>query len=231
MSHEFPYERQCQNSDRQQMCGAAVMVMVYRSFGKECDQAQVWKRISRPASAGRWNSRTHVLADDARAQGLQSLILKLKGDPWPTVSRSLDANVRIVVNHRHKISRGGHFSVLLDVSGDHVVYHDPDDGPFRRCTKQDFLGMWRPSSLFRQVAGQVLIAISEATTGERVCEQCHAEIPYRMECPGCAGDVSLEPLVSLGCIEATCSRRGWERLHCPSCDRAIENLDQSDGDG
>ncbi|HEY3839596.1 MAG TPA: C39 family peptidase, partial [Bryobacteraceae bacterium] len=60
----IPYEKQ---SDPQvnRGCGAACLSMVYRSFGKEVPQAEIWPAIAKKNRFGSIASTSHLMAQDA----------------------------------------------------------------------------------------------------------------------------------------------------------------------
>src|SRR5262245_49511442 len=83
-------------------CGAACLVMVYRSLGIVAHQREVWQRIARMGHRGQPRGHTKQIAQEALGRGLAALIVQAR-DPWLAVSRCLAQSsqpVRIIVNHR-----------------------------------------------------------------------------------------------------------------------------------
>ena len=65
------YERQ-QDADGNRMCGAAALCMVYRFFGVECTQAEVWKAVA----GGTRSARTRLICVDSLQRGFDALIVR-----------------------------------------------------------------------------------------------------------------------------------------------------------
>src|SRR5262249_35918172 len=92
-------------------------------------------------------------------------------------------------------------------------------GPTRRLTHAELLELWLPRFANSEIAGNVLIGVSNAGTPSAAsCEFCRTPMPDSVECPRCKKSVGLEPSALLGCINDMCIARMWDHLCCPSCD-------------
>jgi hypothetical protein len=54
-------------------CGAASLSMVYRSFGKDVAQAQIWPAIGKQNRFGSFAATTHLMAQDALRRGFAAV--------------------------------------------------------------------------------------------------------------------------------------------------------------
>lgn len=216
----IPYEKQPDEPPRL-MCGAAALCMVYRSYGLELTQESVWPYISRSGFAGQKVARTYLLAADALRHGLTAVVFQAK-DPWPTLRRCLNADLRVIVNHAIGGQRfSGHYSVLTGCDDDGLTLHDPLVGPDRRLTKSEFLELWQPRYGRGDVVGNILVAFADHSQWPTVCAECGHVNPTSWVCSICRKDCPLQPLAGLGCTQKDCARRVWQRLYCPYCDREI----------
>jgi hypothetical protein len=161
------------------------------------------------------------LAADAPSRGLSAVVLQTF-NPWPCLLRLHEAGVRAIVSHRLSPSAPwGHFSVLVDIDEQGISLHDPQLGPRRRLPREAFLDLWRPSGLRSEAAGHVAVAINRLRQGDSSCRNCRKPIPRTAACPGCEFLIPLAPAEALGCMDASCSERLWQRLFCPRCDFAL----------
>jgi len=216
---EFPFEPQ----QDKRGCGAAALCMVYRSFGLACLQSEIWPRLARNGPWGLNRTDTRVLSADALSRGLAALILRGR-DPWRVLELSVAASLRVILNHRpNAASRAGHYSVLVGINGDDVVLHDPRVGPFWRLTRAELLELWRPDFGRSEITGQVLVAFTNAPASALSCEICGANIPQSVTCVNCQKAILLHPGAMLGCVNATCRNRTWERIFCSNCDMGLSN--------
>jgi ABC-type bacteriocin/lantibiotic exporter with double-glycine peptidase domain len=211
---DIPYERQ---QDRRG-CGAAALCMVYRSLGVACVQAEVWRRLARPGPWGALRTNTWRLAADALRCGLAALVLQTR-EPWAVLSTSAARDVRVILNHRLRSgSAEGHYSVLVAVDDEAALLHDPEAGPARHLRRAELLELWRPERGCGEVAGYVLVAVSNRTPDPSACAACGLILPEAIPCPACREPVPLLPGPVAGCLTAACPGRTWDRIFCPGCD-------------
>jgi hypothetical protein len=210
-----PFERQ----DDPASCGAAVLAMIYRSFGIERRQDEIWPAIATQSSRGRRCARAQSLVMDARRCGLDGLVVQAR-DPWVILERCLDQSVRVILNHAtDEASGAGHFSVLRALTPGSIVVHDPYVGPDRTLARDEFLRLWNPRSSRREILDQVLIAISDTPSGVGPCPLCSVLAGDEFTCPNCGRAVVLQPLAVLRCLTDWCPMRNWELVFCPYCDQ------------
>lgn len=221
----IPFERQAE----QRTCGAAALVMAYRSLAAsrrargveeavEATQAGVWERVSRPDQVGGRNAATHLMVKDALQRGFSAVALQAS-DPLRLLLSCRENGVLAILNHRlSPDSPAGHFTVLVGMDDEGVVVHDPSLGPSRRIPFGPLLELWQPRLPGAEIAGNVLIAIADAPPRVGACPACSVPIPGAAPCPKCRGDVPLAPSGVVGCVGAGCLNRTWLRVCCPSCD-------------
>src|SRR5437762_197108 len=94
-----PYEKQ----QGDHTCGAAALCMVYRAFGIECTQTEIWERVAK-ARYGSKRARTYLLAADAIERGLSALVIKAS-EPWRILQRCHEHGVLPIINHRMDTSK------------------------------------------------------------------------------------------------------------------------------
>ncbi len=222
----IPYEQQ----HERRSCGAAALYMVYRSLGLPATQSEIWERVARPGPWGTPRTNTKRLVADAHTLGLAALVLKAS-QPWPLLQQCAANDLRVILNHLLTSgSPAGHYSVLVGVTDDHVVLHDPAGRPDRRLSKAELQDLWGPARGRSETAGHVLVAIAAAPQGAP-CQRCRTEIPALVACPTCRQAIPLQPAAALGCVQPGCPARLWERLFCPSCDRPLSTLVELIADG
>jgi hypothetical protein len=213
----IPYEKQ---SDPQtnRGCGAACLSMVYRSFGKEVAQGEIWPAIAKPNRFGSVASTTHLMAQDAMNRGLSAVAIQAR-HPLQALRLCRDGGLRAILNHRlQPDAPTGHYSVLVDIDGKDVVLHDPFFGPSRRLSHGDLLDLWQPRFANSEIVGNALIVVAAGPALAPVCEFCHTPIPPNVECPQCHKPVGLRPGTMLGCMNNGCIARMWNYICCPYCD-------------
>jgi hypothetical protein len=215
------YEQQ-QSADRQRMCGAAALSMIYRSLGTPVAQAELWGNIARPDAGGNYCAHSFLLAADALQRGYAAMTLAIR-DPWRALQRGMAYGLRMIVNYRMRLSsRTGHFAVVVRVDELSIALHDPQLGPERRITQAEFLKLWRPGPGKSEVSGNVLIAIAAAPGERAACSLCGALIPEEIRCSACGAAVPLQPAALLGCTGRECSQRVWEHVFCCWCDASLD---------
>jgi hypothetical protein len=195
--------------------------MVYRSFGVNFSQAEIATKLARPEPYAPTGARTYLLAQDALARGLSAIVLRAK-DPLKTLRACRDRLLRAVLNHRpHPESPNGHFTVLVDLEGDHVVVHDPLAGPNQRIPDSDLLLLWQPLGATSEITGNVMVVLSKDERSGTPCPRCGNTIPDSVVCAACGQSIPLRPASVLGCISASCPERAWETVFCPHCDAVL----------
>jgi hypothetical protein len=200
-------------------CGAACLSMVYKSFGKEIPEAEIWPLIAKPNRFGSVSSTTHLMARHAMSLGLNAVAIEAR-HPIQVLRLCQESGIRAILNHRvHPGTSSGHYNVLADIDDKSVVLHDPmfNPGAVRRMSHAELLQLWLPLSPNTEILGNVVIGIAGAATA-LTCEFCHTAIPSRVDCPSCKKAVGLEPGAMLGCIRDGCIARMWNCVCCPSCD-------------
>lgn len=213
----IPYEMQS-DSQTNRTCGAACLSMVYRSFGKEVPQAEIWPAIAKINQFGSLASTTHLMAQDALSRDFSALALQAR-HPLQTLRLCHESGIRVIMNHRlNHHSSSGHFTVLVNIDDKDVFLHDPFFGPSRRMSHAELIELWQPRFPDSEIAGNVLIGIAVKPPETPDCELCHTPIPRHVECPACKKPVGLQPSALLGCMDNACIARIWNFLCCPSCD-------------
>jgi hypothetical protein len=213
----MPYEKQ---SDPQssRMCGAACLSMVYRSFGVEVPQEQIWPKIAKENPFGSLACATHLMTGHALRRGFSALAIQSR-NPLQTLRRCKEENIRAILNLRLQWDTAmGHYVVLVDIDDKLAVLHDPFFGPSRRVSHAELLALWQPSLANSEIVGNTLIAISSPTDEVFGCQVCSAPLPRSVACPRCAKQVSLLPGTLLGCVHDSCEARNWNHVCCPACD-------------
>jgi Peptidase C39 family len=213
----IPYEKQA-DPQTSRMCGAACLAMVYRSFGKETPQAEIWPAISKPNQFGNLASTTHLMAQDALTRGFSAVAIQAR-HPLQALRLCHESGIRAILNHRlQNDSATGHYTVMVDLDDKGVVLHDPSFGPSRRLSQAALLGLWQPHFSNSEIVGNVLIAIAADPPAVPACQFCHTPIPPSVECPRCKNLIGLRPGAVLGCMNQNCIARMWGYICCPACD-------------
>jgi hypothetical protein len=191
--------------------------MVYRSFGKEVSQTQIWPSIAKPNRAGNLSSTTHLMARDALSRGFSAMAIQAR-NPLQALRLCCDSGVRAILNHRLKQDvTTGHYTVLVDIDDKTVVVHDPFYGPSRRLSHAELLELWQPR-FPSEIVGYVLIGVAAQPPAVPACQLCRTPIPSNVECPKCKKPVGLQPAALMGCMSGDCMARMWNYICCPSCD-------------
>lgn len=213
----IPFEAQPDPQARRD-CGAACLRMVYRSFGKDIPQAEIWEAIAGPDPAGRISSTTYRMTKDALTRGFHAIAFQAR-HPLQALRLCRDCDARVILNHRPTAeSSSGHYSVMVDLGDQEIVVHDPFFGPSRRVPSAELLELWRPAAMNSEIAGFVLIAVAAEVPTPAPCWLCHAPVPGAAVCPGCKQAVALQPSAALGCVNPACVARMWNYICCPFCD-------------
>jgi hypothetical protein len=215
----IPYESQLE----ERACGAAALCMVYRSFGLDGSQSEIWERIARAGPWDQLRTNTRLLGADAIDCGLEALILKAR-DPCRVLELSLGTGIRIILNHRHSAtSQAGHYSVFVSIDGEALVLHDPHWGPFRKLTWAELQELWRPTRGATEITGHVLVAFANAPAKWQ-CTIPGGRASRRAGIPGGSDGASPSqnhdiPHGGLEC--ELCQANTPESVSCVSCQKAI----------
>jgi Peptidase C39 family len=216
-SVKIPYERQIE-PETGRTCGAACLSMVYRSFGKEVPQTQIWPSIARPNRAGHPSSTTYLMARDALTRGFSAIAIQVR-HPLQALRICRQFGIRGILNHRLKQDApAGHYSVMIDLDEKSVVLNDPYYGPARALPHATLLQLWESRFSGSEIAGNMLIGIAAQPSSIVTCQHCQTPIPSTVKCPRCARQVLLQPSLLLGCMNTACAGRMWNYLCCPACD-------------
>jgi hypothetical protein len=192
--------------------------MVYRSFGKEVPQDEIWPLIAKPNRFGSIASSTHLMVAHALSQGLQAIAIQAR-HPLQVLRLCRDGGIRAILNLRLQADAyAGHYAVLADIDDKYVVLHDPLLGPARPLTHAELLARWHPQVPNSEILGNVVIGIAPESAGLPPCEFCHTLTPVQIDCPRCAKSVGLQPALLMGCMLDGCIARMWNYVCCPSCD-------------
>ena len=199
-------------------CGAACLSMVYRSFGMDIPQAEIWPLIAKQNRFGSIASTTHLMALHALSKGLSAVVVQAR-HPLQVLRLCRERGIRAILNHRPQPGVStGHYTVFLDIDDKQVVLEDPSFSVPRRMSHAELLQLWQPQSSDSEIAGNVVIGIAAETAAIAPCEFCHTAIPSKVGCPRCKKAVGLSPAAILGCIRDGCIARMWNYVACPSCD-------------
>jgi predicted double-glycine peptidase len=213
----IPYEKQV-DPQINRGCGAACLSMVYKSFGKEVPQAEIWPLIAQKNRFGSIASTTHLMALHAMGQGLSAVIVQAR-HPLQVLRICRDAGIRAILNQGLSLEVAtSHYTVLVDIDDATVVVHDPALGPSRRMAHAELMQLWQPQSSASEITGNAIIAVTADPAAVSECEFCHTAIPGQVACPRCKKAVGLSPAVALGCLRDGCIARMWNYVACPSCD-------------
>jgi hypothetical protein len=191
--------------------------MVYRSFGQEVPQEEIWEAIAKVNRFGSLASTTHLMVRDALNRGFDAVAVKAR-HPIFALRCCNEAKVPAILNHRlNQDVPTGHYSVLVDINPREVTLHDPYLGPARRMRNSELMQLWDPGAN-SEITGEVLIAVSPPKPGAATCELCQTPIPAAVPCAQCGKPVGLRPTASIGCINESCIARRWLYVCCPNCD-------------
>jgi hypothetical protein len=214
----IPYEKQSEQLTGR-ACGAACLSMVYRSFGKQVPQTEIWPVIAKANRFGQISSTTHLMARDALNRGFSAVAIQAR-HPLQALRICRAAGIRAILNHRVKPdSAAGHYTVLVDIDSKDVIVHDPLFGAARRLSHAELLELWTSQIPNSEIVGAVLLAVGiPAPPAIPACEFCHTPMRSSVDCPRCGKPTSLEPGAVLACMKDGCIARMWNWVCCPACD-------------
>ena len=218
MTMSIPYEKQSEQLTGR-ACGAACLSMVYRSFGTEVPQVDIWPAIAKANRFGQISSTTHLMAQDAINRGFVALAIQAR-HPLHVLRICQTAGIRVILNHRvARDSGAGHYSVLVGIDSRDVVVHDPSFGSARRLSHAELVELWVSAVPGSEIAGGVLIAVAASgRPAVPACEFCNTPTPLSVGCPRCGKPTLLRPGEVLGCVREGCIARMWNWVCCPTCD-------------
>lgn len=219
----IPFEEQRKNT---RMCGAASLAMVYKSFGINRTQDEMWPSISADDGKGNKFAKTFLMCQDLLRYGLSAVIIRAR-NPLAIFHKALSNEIRLILVHRvNKSSTEGHCTVFTGMTNnDQIVYiHDPLN-KVKQLSYRNLLKLWTRSDVRKnpEVTGNILIAISGNSIEPSSCDFCGAKIPKGINCPFCGERIKLNPAV-MGCCNNSCENRTWETIVCPYCDSDIYEL-------
>lgn len=213
----IPFEMQ---SDPQTSrgCGAACLSMVYRSFGKEIPQAEIWAAVAKENRFGSLASTTHLMTKDALSRGFSAVAIQAR-HPLHALRICRESGIRAILNHRlNHDSPAGHFTVLVDIDDRNVELHDPFLGPSQRLSHAELLELWQPGFSDSEIRGNMLIGVAAGQPVMPACELCGTPMLPAVECPQCKKPVLLQPAALLACMSSACIARIWNYVCCAFCD-------------
>lgn len=221
----IPYEAQVDVETSRRMCGAAALAMVYRSFGKEVTQEELFPKITGRSLRGAIHAKTYLLCRDALGNGFLGLVVSAR-EPWKLLQNAKRPGTRTIVNHRiAEDSPAGHYSVVVDVDEDGIVLHDPRLGPERRVARDAFLRLWQPHGPRSEIAGYTAVVVTSNPMALHSCPNCSTMVPMAATCEQCKKVIPIHPGLVLGCALPGCGERTWAKLFCPYCDAERQVLD------
>src|SRR5580658_2829704 len=94
----IPYQKQS-DPEINRGCGAACLAMVYKSFGKDAQQADIWPVIAKPNRFGVVSSTTHLMALHALGQGFDAVIVQAR-HPIQVLRLCREGGIRAILNQR-----------------------------------------------------------------------------------------------------------------------------------
>jgi predicted double-glycine peptidase len=147
----------------QQLCGGAAVAMVLRYWGERNVFPQDFASLVDASESG---IRTSALAEDVTKRGWQAV----SATPDAAVSRTFLAGEiakgRPVIALIEVAPRTYHYVVVVGVTADNVVYHDPARAPFRIVPIREFDRQWTAANrwalLVLPAAGRTLVNLAPA---------------------------------------------------------------------
>lgn len=218
---EIPYIKQEITKSNKGMCGAASLAMVYASFGKTYAQNDIFGNIAISNKKGSSTGVLYRMSRDAIDKGFYSLAITAK-EPKKVyqVFPEIKEKVRIILSHKVKVNwPPGHYTVLVDITKDDIVVHDPAVKPLRHIPKGSFNELWKGRCY-------MLLAVTNVKSDRNNCSVCGKHIPDEVVCPRnkCRKTITLQPKEILGCTDNNCSGRIWAFIYCPYCGVAIDEI-------
>lgn len=170
------------------------------------DCYMVWARIATADGNGGRYARCHRLAADLCHAGLDTAAIQA-AEPWQALQAAMEAGLPTIVNFRLSAeSKLGHFAVVTAVGEDAICLHDPQFGPNRWLSRQQFLELWNVLPGGGETVGQTMIVTA--------CPPLRPASTMRwplQDCPGCGRAFPYPPVRPLLAAIAG--------AFCPWCDR------------
>lgn len=216
---QFPYVKQKPN-----MCGAACLSMVYKSFGQDVTQDEIFEFTATPCLGTDKRGAKHPptnplykMAQDPLNRGYHAIAMQAK-DPMKfflLFSRIKD-RVRVILSMRPGPGLS-HLIVFTDVTKKYLMFNDPGGkGPSYRLSREKFIKKWEPN--------YALVAISKDVLKAYNCPVCGKSVHDKVACPECGEGIPLEPKEALGCVDDGCPGKMWTLLLCPYCSSNITGI-------
>lgn len=207
------------------MCGAASLVMVFRSFNKRCSQNGLWEKIKAPDGGNVFYGKSHKLCLVALKKGFYSLCLFVK-DPIETLRLCQEYSIRAILGHRvNESSKEGHFTVFTKIQGDSVFVNDPALGASRGKNREipfsEILELMDGSG--SELPKNLLLIVANQSFENFQCSTCSKPVSSSINCPNCLNQIILQPSIVIGCLVPTCPSSMIEGLVCPYCDTALNS--------
>ncbi len=212
---DYPYVRQKPN-----MCGAASLSMVYKSFGEDYTQDEIFEFTATPCIVDGKNKPTnpiYKMAQDPINRGYYAIAIRIK-DPieFFNLFSKIKDRVRVIVSLVPGVGvSASHLMPLIDANDKDLVFNDPGKCPSYHLTREKFLKKWRSYSL---------VAICKDVTKAYACPVCGRSIPDNVTCSQCGKGIPLEPKEVLGCVHNECSGKMWTLLICPYCSKNVDTI-------
>jgi hypothetical protein len=163
----------------QQLCGGAAVAMVLRYWGERDVLPQDFASLVEPAGDG---IRTSVLADAVLRRGWQAVPAGGHGNaPAAWLASEIDKG-RPVIALVEVGPRTYHYVVVVSVTANDIIYHDPARAPFRIVSHDEFDRQWEAANRWALV---VLPAAGMAPVGSRepvAAANSAAELPASTPC-------------------------------------------------
>lgn len=205
------------------MCGAACLVMVFRSFNITCSQSDLWGKIKFPDGKGGFYGKSHKLCLVSFQNNLYSLCLRVK-DPIKTLKLCHEYSLRVILGHRpNESSMEGHFTTFTKIQGDSVYVNDPElgasGGRGKELKSSEILKLMDGSG--NELPKNLLLIISDQSFDNFQCLTCSIPVASSINCPQCSNQIVLQPAKVFGCLVPTCPSSMVEELVCPYCDNRL----------
>lgn len=126
-----------------ELCGGAAVAMVMRYWGHQDVFPQDFSRLVTAADGG---IVTTTLVNDVRARGWQAAELPASGDNDTSILRESLALARPVIALIEVAPRVFHYVVVVGITADVVVVHDPARAPYRALPVAEFERAWAAAS-------------------------------------------------------------------------------------
>lgn len=212
-SSVFPYEQQY----GERTCGAACLVMIYRSFDMNVSQDDVWEQINSPDKFGEKFCKTFKMVRDVQERGFAAAALQAI-DPIRALGVCRANGARVILNHQSfKNAELGHYTVMMGLDNHWVLLHDPDGKPARPVQHSDLVEKWKARG---EITGNVMIVCSLPVDDAFVCTVCGIQLRNQLNCKNCSKLLGSLPMHALGCLNHNCDSSLWTFLFCPQCDYA-----------